>query len=45
MLLGVLEDGYKHQYHCKPPVAIVALNFSKLVSKFWKLLLPSENMH
>ena len=25
-------------YHCKPAVAIMAPNFSKLVSKFWKLV-------
>ena len=36
--------------HCKPPVAIMAPNFSKLVSKFWKLVserkyaLTPENM-
>ena len=26
------------QYHCKPPVAIMAPNFPKLVLKFWKLV-------
>ena len=34
MYIGFLKD----LYHCKPPVAIMAPNFSKRVSKFWKLV-------